>query len=570
MKVSEYIVDFFIKKQIKHIFGYPGGMVTYLIDALQAREMEIASHVHYHEQAAALAACGYAQASRQLGLAYATSGPGATNLITGICNAYFDSLPVLFLTGQVNINEGKGKYAVRQKGFQETDIVSMVSGVTKYCVTVLDEQEIRYHLEKAYDLAFAGRPGPVLLDIPMNIQRSEVDPESLRAYVRGEVLDTVDYQAACADIVSAFCSAKRPCILAGAGIHSSGMQGDFASLVQQMKVPVVSSMPAVDLLPCSPYYYGFVGAYGMRLANFILAKSDLIVSLGSRMDTRQVGANPANFVREARLIRVDVDTAELSIPVKEKQECYACDLKDLLPLLLKGVQDTLPSYENWLQVCDEIRSQLAGIDVGEEQAMIKEISHLAPTHIPVTTDVGQNQVWVAQAFEPKGQRILFSAGHGTMGYSLPAAIGAHYATQESVLSFQGDGGIQMNLQELQFIARERLPIKIIVLNNRSLGMIRHFQEMYFASRYTQTKQGTGYEAPNFQALAAAYGLVYEKVSSAQEVKKLAPVLSNNEPAFIELCLNEDTYVYPKLAFGKPIHDQEPMLDREKYDYIMQL
>ncbi len=570
MKVSEYIVDFLIQNGISHIFGYPGGMVTYFMDALKQREAEIASHLHYHEQAAALAACGYAQASGKLGVAYATSGPGATNLITGICNAYFDSIPVLFITGQVNSNEAKGIYTVRQKGFQETDILSMALGVTKYCAAVESEKDIRFHLEKAYCRAMSGRPGPVLIDIPIDIQRAEVDTHTLYGFIQEGVPEDSACQTACKTIGEALCNAKRPCILAGAGIQSSGMQSEFATLVEQLKIPVVSSMPAVDVLPSSPYYYGFIGAYGLRHANFILAKSDCILTLGSRMDLRQVGADTENFAPNARLIRVDVDEAELSIPVKKDQKCFKCNLKNLIPLLISTVKDWVTPYEEWARVCKEIRQLLLHKDLGQEHAMISAISHIAPYDIPVTTDVGQNQVWVAQGFVPNGQRILFSAGHGTMGYSLPAAIGAYYATQKVVLSFQGDGGLQMNLQELAFIAREKLPIKIIVLNNQSLGMIRQFQEMYFASRYAQTKHGTGYWAPDFQSIASAYTIPYKKISTPAQVDKLKLLLNNSDPVFVEIALPDNTYVYPKQMFGKPIQDQEPLLDRALYQYILDL
>ncbi len=570
MKVSEYIVDFLIRNQISHVFGYPGGMVTYLMDALQAREAEIQSYINYHEQAAAFAACGFAQTKNALGVAFATSGPGATNLITGICHAYFDSIPVLFLTGQVHTLEAKGNYAVRQKGFQETDIVSMVSGVTKYAVMVRHEEEIRYHLERAVHFALSGRPGPVLLDIPINIQRAEVEASSLRGFVPEDVSDGLICQNACRTILQAVQTAERPCILAGAGLRGSGMQSAFASLAAQLKVPVVSSMPAVVVLPNTPYSYGFIGAYGMRHANFILAKSDLILTLGSRMDLRQVGADTRQFAPGARLIRVDVDEAELSVPVKDNQECFACDLRQLLPLLVQNTQNYVPRHDNWISVCDEIKHLLDGLDAGPAHEIIKAISLLAPPDLPVTTDVGQNQVWVAQAFVPRGQRILFSAGHGAMGYSLPAAIGAQYASGKAVLCFGGDGGLQMNLQELQFVARERLPLKIIVLNNHALGMIRHFQEMYFDARYTQTKQGSGYAAPDFQAIAQAFQIPYTKLSTPAEVHRLEPWLHDNNPVFIEVALPDDTYVFPKQRFGQPIQDQEPFLDRDVYRYILEL
>ena len=571
MKVSDYIVSFLIEKGITDIFGYPGGMVTYLLDSLSKQSNKIKTHICYHEQGAAFAACGYAQTSLKPGFAYASSGPGVINLMNGIANAYFDSIPLILVTGQINTYEGKGDLPLRQKGFQEMDVVSLVQSITKYCAYVTEAKDIKYHLKKATTLAMSGRPGPVLLDIPMDVQRTEIEPDTLNKFTDSINHEYCNVSLAQERIYEALNRSKRPCVLAGAGVNASGMGQHFAKWINALKIPVVSSMPAVDILPNSPYHQGFIGAYGLRHANFILAKSDLIISMGSRLDLRQTGANTDNFAPNAKLLRVDVDSREFSHKVKKDEEEILIDIKELLPILQENEGISVPDFSHWLCVCGEIKSKLQYMDDQEANLAIRKLSEWIEVDTIVTTDVGQNQVWVAQSFVPKGQRILFTSGHGAMGYSLPAAIGAYYGSGgKRVVSFSGDGGLQMNIQELQFLARERIPVKIILLNNHSLGMIRHFQEMYFESNYMHTKKESGYTVPDFGAISNSYDIPYVKSEGLTGLDIVKPYLQSDGPTFIEISLNEDTYVFPKLAMGKLNHDQEPELDRELFEYISKL
>lgn len=568
MKVTDYIVSFLIRQGITDVFGYPGGMVTHLMDSLHKFRNEIHAHVTYHEQGAAFAACGYAQASGKPGVAYATSGPGATNLATGIANAYYDSIPTLFLTGQVNTYEGKGDLSLRQRGFQEMEVASFFSGVTKMSQYIDSAEDIRYYLEKACYLATCGRPGPVVLDIPMNIQRGEIDPESLRGYDRPEDMGMMPTDEACERIVSSLRNAKRPCVLVGAGVRISGMTEEFRELTGRLGIPVVASMPAVDTP--SAYYYGMIGAYGVRCANFILSKSDCILSLGSRLDLRQTGVDTKLFATNAKLLRVDVDTDEFARKVKPDEEQIHINLAVLLPSLNLRSKHEAWDYAPWLRVCDEIRELLSAQDAQRPNEVVRQIGELIPDDSVITTDVGQNQVWVAQSFPARGRKILFSGGHGAMGYSLPAAIGAHYASGKRVFAFTGDGGLQMNLQELQFLARENISVKIILLNNHSLGMIRHFQEMYFSGSYVQTIRRGGYSVPDFERLSTAFGLPYVRVKREAGIKEITDLLLSEGSGFIEVMLEDMTYVYPKLAMGKVNQDQDPALDRELYQYIEDL
>ena len=282
MKASDYIVEFIKDQGVTDVFGYPGGMVTHLMDSLS--KSSVRSHVTYHEQGAAFAACGYAQTTGKVGVAYATSGPGATNLITGICNAYFDSIPTVFITGQVNTFEYKGDLGVRQRGFQETDIVSMVKPVTKHAVRITDAYKLRFHLEQAFRIAQEGRKGPVLLDIPMDIFRAEIDPSALAGFESETEYVENDFSV----LADAIAASSRPVILAGSGIKTAGATGLLGKVSSRLNIPVITTMLAVDVSEDS---YGFIGAYGSRTANFIAAKSDLVIALGARLDVRQVGAN---------------------------------------------------------------------------------------------------------------------------------------------------------------------------------------------------------------------------------------------------------------------------------------
>ena len=577
MKVTDYIAEFLIQKGVTDIFGYPGGMVTHLMDSFSKYEGRFHVHTAYHEQAAAFEACGYAQVSGRIGVAFATSGPGATNLLTGICHAYFDSVPVLFLTGQVNTFEKKLP-GMRQRGFQETDIVDMVKGVTKYAACVERADDVERCLEEAYVQAMQGRKGPVLLDIPMDVQRAhfrlkegvcvaaengkEEDEEDA---FKNSKKKTAEYP----EVLDRLYRARKPCMVLGAGLKGQ-YHANVAAFVDHMGIPVVTSMSAMDLLPYGhSLFYGYIGAYGARAANFITAKCDLLLALGSRLDIRQTGRDRAGFAPGADIIRFDIDRGELEYPVRSGESGIQADARDVIAYLMKNYRQDTHRYADWKRVCDTIAKELDGLDVSVCNNFVENISVHVPENAVITADVGQNQVWVAQSWRVKtGQRILFSGGHGAMGYSLPAAIGAYYTQKKPVVSISGDGGMQMNLQELAFVRRERLPIKIFVLNNGALGMIRHFQEMYFAGNDTQTVRGRGYEAPDFERIAKAYDIPYIRYEAPEDVS--GRFMRMEGPVFTEIRLTGNTYVYPKLEYGKANQNQEPLLDRRLYEYLMDL
>lgn len=564
IKASDYIVEFLIKKGITDVFGYPGGMVTHLMESLDKYHSQIRTHLNYHEQACAMAACGWAEVKKKPGVAYATSGPGATNLLTGIACAYFDSIPTIFITGQVNTYEQKNYPGGRQKGFQETDIVSMAKPITKMAKMITQIEELPEALENAYRVAMEGRQGPVLLDIPMNLSREYLSKDLFwkTESKPNPISSTTNVKRIAKVILKALQKSKKPVILAGHGIDLSNTQQIFSHIVNILKIPVVSSMIAVDVLPSdSAFYYGMIGAYGVRWANAILNHSDCILTLGSRLDCRQTGVNTNLFAPHAELLRVDIDKGEFDHVIRPTEQQFCCDLRDLLPALEEAALPCTWDYSKWNTICHSVYEELKQIDSKEEgNQIVTKLSQLLPEDCIVSTDVGQNQVWVAQSFiVKKQQRILFCGGHGAMGYSLPSAIGAAIASGKKTIAFTGDGGLQMNLQELEFLVREQLPIKIVVLNNRALGMIHHFQEMYFQSNYVQTDDKKGYVVPSFVNIAKSFGMQSVLYQSPEQIR---PYFEDNQPTLIEVMLPQVTHVFPKLGMNKPIDDQEPPLSNE--------
>jgi acetolactate synthase-1/2/3 large subunit len=566
MKCSDYIVRLVKEHGCRDIFGYQGGMIAHLADSL-SKDQEITVHTLMHEQACIFAACAYAQVSGKIGWVFSSSGPGATNLITGICNAYYDSIPLVIFTGQVNINEAKGELNVRQKAFQETDIVPIVKSITKAVFYVDDARKIGYYIEKAAFLAESGRKGPVVIDLPMNIQRTEIEEDSLIIFKSRGRRKVVDSSAIIELLETMIGNSQRPVLILGNGFNIAGAHGYAEALVNHCRFPAVTSMISRDLLDNdNPYNFGFLGAYGHRTANFLVAKSDLVIAIGTRLDIRQIGAHRDRFAPNAKLLRIDIDENELENRIKEDEIHVLCDINTIGDILFDYT--IKKDFSDWVDVCNKMREKLKGYDHTAQNDIIASFSSLIDKRAVITTDVGQNQVWVAQSFRVKtGQRILFSGGHGAMGYSLPAAIGAYYATKKPVLCFCGDGGLQMNIQELQVISVYKLPIVIVVLNNFSLGMIRHFQEMYLEGRFAQTVENQGYSAPNFTKIAEAYGINALNAHSFQDMEKIEHA---ELPLLINLDLGSRTYIEPKLEFGKPNQDQEPLIDRAIYDELMKL
>ena len=519
-KITDYIVEFLISKGVKSIFGYPGGVICHFLDSTTKYKAELSTYINYHEQAAAFAACGYAQECGAPGVAFATSGPGATNLLTGIAQAWFDSLPVLFFTGQVDTYGLRTDVAMRQRGFQETDIAAMASPVTKYCARIDDPLSVPYELEKAWWSITNGRPGPALLDLPADVQRAFCNFDGCTHFIPENTEDTA--RDAEAVIRNGLAQARRPLVLAGAGIRQSGQTDNFRSFIEACRLPVVTSMPALDLLEYDhPLHMGFIGVNGHQYANSIHEESDTVFVLGSRLDLKQIGKNRGTFLPKAKLFRVDIDDAELRYKANINETAIYTDLRALMPLLGRIRIDFGLRDPEWEDTARKVKQDLKLLDdTGQVHSYLRLLSRNFSEEVHYTLDVGLNQLWAAQALELKpGQRVHMSAGLGSMGYSLPAAIGACCACGKPLVAISGDGGMQMNIQELQFIANKNLPVAVFVVNNFSLGMICGFQKKNFDENYTQTTVSTGYSVPNFEKIAAGYGIPYIDIQHPDDLKK---------------------------------------------------
>lgn len=590
MKLTDFVVEFLQRKGIQDFFGYQGTMIAHLVDSIE-KNPETRSHSCYNEQGASFAACGYAQAKEDCACAYATSGPGAVNLLSGVADAYFDSLPVVFLTGQLNTYEYSGIEGLRQQGFQEIDIVSMAKPVTKYAVQVREPEDIVKELNKAYYIANTGRKGPVLIDLPMNVQRGEVErpvydmlPEEW-GQESGVVCEAdKNEKTACraaSAIETALGKAKRPVIMVGHGVSGRLEQQMLLEMAEKLNIPVITSVLEKSALPYEhPLNFGCIGgAYGHRYANMIAnIKSDLLLCFGISLCTRQIGTKVHEFAKDAEIIRVDLDSFNLQRDIHEngdREQKFCADAGAVIRHLSELELSADEKSREWLKVCQIIKESLQAVDDATEERypnrMIRELSRQLKDASAVAVDVGQHMVWSYQSFEnQKGQKLLFSGGHGAMGYALPAAIGAYYALGKPVACICGDGAFQMNIQELQWVKREGIPVKIIVTNNNALGMIRHLQRDYFDNVFADTSDGSGFSSCCFGEVARAYGIEARTMECEKVKSDAAEFLAGKGPKLLEITMEPGTYAYPKTCLGEPIHNQQPYAPDEVYERLLKL
>lgn len=523
MRVCDYIALFLKQNDIDCFFGYQGGAVTPLIDAMTIAGLRYIQC--YHEQASGFAAEAYARLTKKCSVTVVTNGPGATNLVSAIAQAHLDSIPCLFITGQVNTFDLKEK-DVRQNGFQEIDAVSMARPLTKYAKQITGVSEVGDILREALDAAYSGRKGAVLLDIPMNILMSETDDSAIKETKTASVFSADEQKTAQALSLLRF--AKRPLILIGGGVRLADAEDELERFVNKTALPTVKTLMGFDIRTTTEI--GFSGNYGGFAANLAVQSADVILALGTRFAKRQVGKDIKQYAPNAQIIHVDIDDMELKHSAFTHLKIHA-DIKAFLNKAIELAEFKAP--KEWLSEIDQLKEKFAPLYTQKEfqpVGIVKEISDLAPADAVITTDVGQNQMWVAQGWTlKKGQRFLTSGGLGCMGYSLPAAVGACFAYPERpVICFSGDGGFQMNMQELQSVSATRLPIKIFIFNNNSLGMIREAQMKYHDSRFVGTK--VGYGVPDLEKLAFAYGIAYHLF----EKSSLPTILNSNSPALIEI------------------------------------
>lgn len=569
-KVSDYVVRHLAAQGVTHAFELAGGMLAHLLDSVSRLGAVKLVSMH-HEQGAGFAAEGFARVTGVPGVALATSGPGATNLLTAVGSCHFDSTPAVFITGQVNRSELKGDRPVRQLGFQETDIVAVARPITKGAWQVKDPARIGEALDLAFDTALAGRPGPVLLDIPMDVQRCAVTlPEPARRLRRAP--DASRVGSADVDAVLALLArAERPLVLVGGGVRAARAAESCRRALERLGMPVVRSLMGLDVLPHGhPLELGMIGSYGNRWANFALGECDALLVLGSRLDIRQTGTDVEGLARRP-IVHVDADAGEIGNRVRVERAVVA-DAADFCAAL-EAAPAPRPRAAAWIRHLAELRerwpdtAELKGLPGLNPNVFLRQLAAASRGATAFAVDVGQHQMWAGQSLAfGDGQRFMTSGGMGAMGFALPAAIGAAFGSGGPVVVVAGDGGFQLNIQELQTIVRNRLPVKLVVLNNRAHGMVRQFQESYFESRYQSTV--VGYDAPDFAKVASAYGIAARRVETErvpdgpEQDRLVAEGLAflwrdPAAPALLDVGIPQAANAYPKLAFGRGITEMEP-------------
>ena len=549
ISVADYLVEFFIANGVTDVFGYQGGMVCHIFDSLGIYKDKINYHSCGNEQGAAFAACGYAQATGKLGVIITTSGPGFTNALTGLANAWFDSVPVMLISGQVNTKDKRRSYPFRQFGFQEIQAVPMAEPIVKKAYDVDLGMDYVALLDEAYKIAFTGRKGPVYLDFPINVGREVIEVEDVVRPVQTEKAASVDASS----YIDQLMAAKKPILIAGGGINQCGLRAEFRELVDLLQIPVVPTMPGTDLLESdSPYHVGFLGGTARREAGIVLKNTDFVLSLGTRMCNKAIGYNHDDFIPKAtKLIRVDIDTDEFERQLKGCEEDVTADLGAFLSSALEYAKKIKGTHDHsaWVNAGGEMQKLMERVDMTFGNDLVKHFTELMPDEAYLTLDVGNNLIYGEQSAVVKsGTRVFASNGLGSMGYAIPAALGMA-VTKVPTYVVSGDGGAQMNIQELNTIAKLHLPVKMMILNNHVLGHIILFQDHYLDCRRTATTEiGEDYYSCDFAALAKAYGIRSCKIRTIGELDQYTSELADGEPFLIEAEF-EDCSMLPNIHGG---------------------
>jgi acetolactate synthase-1/2/3 large subunit len=564
MNGAELIAKFIEKKCFPKVFLVTGGACAFIVDAI-GRNEEIDYVCMQHEQAAAMAADAVWRTCGLVGVTVATSGPGATNLITGIACSWFDSIPTLHITGQVNQRESAESLGVnvRQAGFQETDIVDICSSITKYAVKVRSTKELAKALAYGIQIAISGRMGPVLIDVPMDVQQAECsDHDIATAFADVEDIKEENYSIDAGQVIhTALSSAERPLVILGAGLGLSGQTHRIQRWCEKYGIPYCSSWGGLPFLEADgTLYQGSIGVYGSRRANWAIQSADVIIALGSRLDNRQRTGNPFAFAPFAKVFVFDVDKEELKkFETNKNYSTINFDLRNA-EKLETDLEILSSKFEPWrlrlastLDVFDDGFNASVGEGELNPYTTVQKLQSFISEDAIIVSDCGANLCWVYQAIVPSKMVFFTAGGNSPMGYAVPAAIGAAIANPtREVVCFIGDGGLQMNIQELQTIVNYKLKVKIVILNNLGYGIIKQFQDAYFDSRYEAT--GRGYSLPDFGKISGAYGIEYERVT---KFENLTRSIMENGPVVIDVILPPNALITPKVEMDRFIHDQFP-------------
>ncbi|WP_077214163.1 acetolactate synthase large subunit [Bacillus dakarensis] len=546
---SELLLQALEKEQVEVIFGYPGGAVLPLYDKIY--DSKILHVLPRHEQGGIHAAEGYARITGKPGVVIVTSGPGATNIVTGLTDAMMDSLPLVVFTGQVATG------VIGSDAFQEADILGITTPITKYNYQVRNIEDIPYIVKEAFYIASSGRPGPVLIDIPKDIATAISEPpEEKEINIPGYQPTLQPNYLQIRKLTEAVSSAKKPVILAGAGVLHAKAAAELKQYAEQQQIPVVHTLLGLGGFPAEhDLSLGMAGMHGCYTANMALYEADLLINIGARFDDRLTG-NLESFAPNATVAHVDIDPAEIGKNVPTEIPIVA-DAKEALKQLV-AQEGKLPEHKEWLTQLQNWKKEYPyfydNTSSLKPQKVLEMLFEKTKGEAIVVTDVGQHQMWAAQYYKfSKANRWVTSGGLGTMGFGLPASIGASFADRDAcVLAILGDGGFQMSTQELAVIKEFNLPIKIIILNNMALGMVRQWQELFYEGRFSHSKNPV---QPSFVKLAEAYDIKGYEINSVEEAETiLNEVFSNNEPALLDFRVDPNENVYPMVPAGKGSHE----------------
>lgn len=584
IKTSDYLVQKLETLGVDTVFMVSGGGAMHLDDSF-GRSQKIRLICNHNEQASSICAEGYARANQKLAVACVTTGPGGLNCLNGVFGAWTDSAPVLFISGQVKYTTTTAscpQVSLRQLGDQEVDIISVVRPLTKYARMVTDPYDIDAALEEAVYFAVSGRPGPVWLDIPLNVQAALINPSQLKKFAVSAA-GNKDISAALAQAAHLLQNAKRPLLVAGNGIHCAKAQKALRAFLDKTHIPVTTTFNGFDLVASEdPLFAGRIGTVGQRAGNFVLQNADVILFAGTRNNIRQVSYNWENFAKNAKKIVVDIDPAELQKPTVHPDVALCADVGQVLSSLTEQLTGPL-AVEPWREYCRQIKAKypplrefsIQGQDKVHPYLFMQRLSRILPENARVVASNGTACVAFFQAFESKeGQRLLLNSGDASMGYGLPAAIGVCAAEKNApVVCLEGDGSLMMNLQELQTLKTNQLPVKLFVIKNGEYISIIQTQRNFFEGRLTACNKDSGVEVPDFVKVAQAFGLPAVRIVKNDELAdKIKEVLNTPGPVVCELECTENYTFAPKLSARKledasmvspSLEDMFPFLEREE-------
>ena len=583
IKLSDYVIDFIEDEGVKDIFMLPGGGCIHLVDSLGKSNINFICNLH--EQASSVAADAYGQYTNNLGVCLITTGPGGTNAMTGLAGAWLDSTPTLFISGQVQKRDMIGDRGVRQIGFQELDMVSIVKPITKYAVTVSDPKTIKYHLEKAVYLARNGRPGPVWIDIPLDVQASMIDVNSLDGYSEEE-FNYVDIESIVSDLIKDLNKAERPIILAGNGIRLANAVDDFVNLIDKLNIPVLTTWKGIDFIEEEhPLFVGRPGGVGQRGANFSQQNSDLIICIGARLDHGQTAYKPEYFAREAKKVIVDIDWNEINKLQMDIDYAVPSDAGKFIRELFKQSGDINTTWSDWLKRCKRLhkkypvclRKYWNETEYVNNYVFIDALSDVLPdgSLIVPGSSGGCSEVTMQSFRIKKGMRMFNTEGLGPMGFGISAAIGGCIASgKQETICIDGDGGFIMNIQELETVRRLHLPIKFFVLNNNGYVSIRTTQNTHFGGKLVASGETSGLTLPSLIKNAYTYDIPYYKIENHTNIHNLIrEVIDRDGPVLCEVMLPPTHITAPKASVYKkedgsfttrPMEDLFPFLDRDEF------